>query len=166
MLTTILLLLVINPAFAITQNELDQINTELKNDPEITRPITVDAPKSGWNDWDNTLLALEIIDWGQTRYTASKHAFGYWTNAININTGKTERIYIEPAYEYEEMNPILGKHPSIEQVNNYFIPLIGLHILIANYANPNIHRYWNIAAITLETYCVTNNYKIGIKVKF
>ncbi len=68
------------------------------------------------NDWstlDKTLLvtstAANVVDWGQTR-----------TIAKNPDL-------------WRETNPYLGDHPSVSQVNNYFVARLILVPILAHY---------------------------------
>lgn len=69
--------------------------------------------KYDWSTLDKTLLvastAVNIVDWGQTR-----------TIAMNPDI-------------WHENNPLLGKHPSLGQVNNYFISRLILVPVLAHY---------------------------------
>jgi hypothetical protein len=105
-----------------------------------------------WGKEDTVLLILEIIDWGQTRDIATR-------KDIYHNRDGTEYIIVES-------NPILGERPSIKKVNTYFASCILLNYLIAKRASPKIHKLWNTVGIVLETYCVTHNWEMGIKIKF
>ena len=99
--------------------------------------------------WDRTDKVLGVgaatmlmIDWGQTRYIA-KHP---------------ER--------YTETNRILGEHPSVGSVNNYFLAVgIGSYFL-AN-ALPSEYRKAMLAgAIAVDIYYTKRNRGLGIKVEF
>jgi hypothetical protein len=86
-------------------------------------------------------MALTAADWGQTRY-----------------------ISTHPSYY--ELNPILGRHPSLGRVNGYF--LLGEAMLpVARYALPD---KWGTrvmyATIAVEAGWVGKNARIGIKFNF
>ncbi|HBE81080.1 MAG TPA: hypothetical protein DDW65_25320 [Firmicutes bacterium] len=95
-----------------------------------------------WNYADTGLLVLRIVDWGQTR-----------TVALNPDN-------------YRELNPILGQHPDLGEVNAYFSVLILTDILIAEYANPKVHKFWQIIQITPELWCVGNNINLKLRCTF
>ena len=89
-----------------------------------------------------TSTALHMIDWGQT---------------LNIAD--------EPD-KYEEMNPIIGKHPSRSRVNTYFA-LSGLAKIAIAHIMPSEHRKWWLGFnIMISGYCVQNNYRIGVRMNF
>ena len=78
------------------------------------------------------LVVFLIVDWSQTRYIAKN----------------PDKFY--------EMNPLLGKHPSVLRVNLHFF-LALLLALIPGY--PIITFIW----WAMEVALVVNNYRIGIK---
>lgn len=82
--------------------------------------------------------ALIVIDWAQTRYIATHK-------------------------EYEEANPLLGRNPTLGEVNRHFVIVLGLHYLVnkTKYKNP-----WNQGFIIAETYAVLRNRYLGVGVKF
>jgi len=87
-------------------------------------------------------VALTMVDYGQTRTIAEK-----------------------PAY-YHELNPLLGKHPSVGAVNKHFLIAtaanVGLH-----YSLPEQYRgihSWVWAG--LEGACVVQNLRVGIGISF
>ena len=84
-------------------------------------------------------VALHVIDWLQTRYIA-KHPAGFY-----------------------ELNPFLGKHPSVLKVNMYFLGCIASTLVGASF----LPFWWAIGIgtwwIALETFLVIRNYKIGIR---
>ena len=68
--------------------------------------------------------------------------------------------------EFYERNPIIGKHPSIGRVNNYFALsyLIGFLVLDAL---PSEYRTAALkAGIVLETVVVGHNMSIGVGLRF
>jgi hypothetical protein len=113
-----------------------------------------------WDNADTGLLILRIIDWGQTREIAANPFTGEYEHY------KIGRMETGSPIGYTEMNPILGTNPTIEEVNTYFIILIGCDYLIAKYANPKYKKYWQVIQISLETYCVTKNIGAGVKFRF
>lgn len=93
-------------------------------------------------------LAFHIADWGQTRNI--KHSNG----------------------EYEELNPILGKNPSIRRIDSYFVftgiahPIVSYLLkdcTILQYSCKNLFQY---STITMEAYVVYRNNSIGLQIDF
>lgn len=85
---------------------------------------------------------LQVADWGQARYIS------------------------EHPEKYYEINPILGEHPSIEEVNIYFAGSIIGKTLISYLLPPKLRRIWQVGNIGASTYLVIRNNGIGIKIKF
>ena len=108
-------------------------------------PIQVDAFDE-WTKKDTnyqlTYAVFHIVDWGQTR-----------TIAKNSN-------------KYSELNPILGKHPSIGKVNTYFLTTLVGHTAISYMLPKKYRRYWQVVWIGLEAGTVAHNYSVGIKTSF
>lgn len=92
--------------------------------------------KSDYKPWIATTLIM--VDWVQTRYIATHD-------------------------EYEELNPLLGRNPTLEEVNRHFIIVLGIHYLVnkTKYKNP-----WNRGFILAETFVVARNRYLGVGVKF
>ena len=85
---------------------------------------------------------INAVDWAQTRYIA-KHS-----------------------NQFEELNPILGKHPSISQVNWYFLSETIGHSLVT-YAIPARWRpFWQGMTIGVELETTVHNARIGIRMEF
>jgi hypothetical protein len=113
------------------------------------------AQNWSWADTtlEGTFIVLAVIDWGQTRNLVQK--------------GRTE------------INPLLGKHPSLDEVN-ILIPLgIVAHGLIAMSLKPVYHfevfsykfdiparRWWQIGFIGIEGVAVWNNCNAGLIIEF
>lgn len=92
--------------------------------------------KPDYKPWIAT--ALILTDWAQTRYIATHD-------------------------KYEELNPLLGRNPTLGEVNRHFIIVLGVHYLVnkTKYKNP-----WNQGFIIAETYAVLRNRYLGVGVKF
>lgn len=109
----------------------------------------LNLPESTWaKDWTRedtnrqaVVTALLVVDWGQTRYIA-KHP------------------------EFHETNPLLGEHPSIGQVNNYFVASILAHATVSMILPPDWRKGWQYIWIGIEADTVDRNRHIGIKVSF
>jgi hypothetical protein len=84
-----------------------------------------------------------VSDWGQTRYIAS-HPQVYW----------------------EEDNPFLGKHPSMGQVNAWFIGSLAVNNGIMVVLPKKYRPYYAGAVTAYEAHLVIRNNSIGVKVDF
>lgn len=174
LLTLILLLMVASPVMAISQSDIDRINTELFNSG-ITRPIEIEVPKSGWTIGDTTLLITRGIDWLQTRYIANDYTIIYNPSFNSQFFGKCPPLNNPPSYKTynnSEVNPLLGKHPTEEIVDYYFAGLCSLDFLIWYKAKQDpehwakFKKYWQAIGIILEMGCITHNWQIGVGYKF
>lgn len=82
---------------------------------------------------------LLIADWGQTRWVA-----------MNDSTGK-----------YHEQNPLLGEHPSVEQVDRYFIGWVILHPVVSHFLPREYREIFQSVTIFTEVVSVHQNITIG-----
>ena len=108
-------------------------------------PLLQDAQAAAWDTEQKAmgavLATVTAVDFMQTRFIAANP-------------------------EFYERNPILGKHPSIGRVNNYFALsyLIGFLVLDAL---PSEYRTAALkAGIVLETIVVGHNMSIGVGLRF
>jgi hypothetical protein len=165
-LTLFLILFVVTPCYAITQSELNLINQEMDKIAIKTNNTPTDWSK--WNNYDTALIALEIIDWGQTRDIADSYEKAHFSKTTSYENGflVTYYSYFPGDYKYFEVNPLLGKHPSLKKVNEYFSLCILTDVLISNHSSSEFHKWWDIVGLTLESYCVTHNWKMGVGFKF
>lgn len=106
-----------------------------------------------WSDtaWQGAVITLKVIDWGQTRHIAKN----------------PDRFY--------EMNPVLGEHPSVDQVDLFFVTSLTVHTAVALALPPkakafgydiNPRRIWQAVQITGSMSCVVHNASVGIRIDF
>jgi hypothetical protein len=107
------------------------------------------AAASEWSKKDialeATYLAFHIADWGQTRDIVRQY---------------------EQGRDRYETNPLLGKHPSKQAVDNHFIAGAILHLIIANMLEGNNRTWFQGVTITMEGLYVSNNARMGMKIDF
>jgi len=104
------------------------------------------CPAPDFDNWDKTLSATAtaafLADWRQTQVIA-KH----------------------PS-EWHELNPILGEHPTIGQVNRHFL-WNGLLISGVAYCLPSTWRKGYLITVTaVEVSFARHNYNLGIRFGF
>ena len=87
-------------------------------------------------------LTLHTLDWAQTRNIARNP--NKWT----------------------ESNVILGKHPSVPQVDRYFIATGALHLAVAYYLPAEYRKAFQYITIGMEGGMVAHNFSIGLKAEF
>ena len=99
-----------------------------------------------WSTRDYTLQAtwtvLHIVDWGQT-----------------LDIAKNPD-------RFHEVNPILGKHPSVNKVNMFMALGTVINPLIVHVVPSKWRPYFQGLSIGVKTGCVVNNYYAGMHVNF
>ena len=87
-------------------------------------------------------MVLHAVDWRQTAYAMDRPD------------------------EYEELNPILCKHPSEGRLNMFILTTAIGHYLITNYI-PKKHRsVWQNISIGFKLGTVSSNYYVGARIKW
>jgi len=101
---------------------------------------------SDWSSSDTkreaVYLVLHTADWAQTREIARN-----------------------PDKWYEQ-NSMLGSHPSISQVDQYFIATAALQFAIAYYLPAEYRKVFQYLSITHDAGYVAHNFSIGIQARF
>lgn len=87
-------------------------------------------------------LAVDAVDWAQTRNIAR-------------NPDK-----------WHEQNGVLGEHPTVSQVDNYFISMAVAHVVIAHVLPADYRSAFQYITLGAEISCVGHNIVIGISAKF
>ncbi|MDH5256795.1 MAG: hypothetical protein OEX07_02265 [Gammaproteobacteria bacterium] len=94
--------------------------------------------------WETAYLVTHVADWGQTLDISSQCQSG----------------------TYYETNPIMGKCPSAQSVNAYFIGTALLHYGVAHMLPRKYRRMFQAGTMGMELSYITNNASIGLNVKF
>ena len=106
------------------------------------------APAIAWTEkdtaWQLAYLSAHIADWGQTRDIAAQCGSGL----------------------YYETNPVLGRCPSSQWVNTYFIGTALLHAGVANILSPKMRRLFQAGTLGMELNYIKSNANIGLKINF
>lgn len=107
------------------------------------------CPTVGHADWtvqdtmlEATWMVLHIIDWGQTLDIARN------------------------PHRFYEINPIMGRHPSVGKVNSYMLASAIIHPLISYHLPQPYRKYWQYVTISISGGLVIHNFNIGLKVRF
>jgi hypothetical protein len=90
---------------------------------------------------EGAYMALHVADWGQTRDGA-----------------------IRP--EYYEKNPIMGRNPSINEVDKYMLSTAILHAGITKSLPRKYRDKFQLVTIGVEIGVVKRNASLGVKVRF
>lgn len=104
------------------------------------------AKAGDWSDTDRyretAYLALHVVDWTQTRYIAKNPD------------------------RFKENNRILGEHPTLGNVNRYFIAAGIGHFVIASALSGEWRYAFQAVTITVRMRDVVGNHRIGIEFAF
>jgi hypothetical protein len=68
--------------------------------------------------------------------------------------------------KFYETNTILGAHPSLEEVDRYFVTCLVGNTLIAYVLPRDLRRWWQTISLSVEMQYVNRNYNLGIKMKY
>lgn len=86
-------------------------------------------------------VAADLVDWHQTRELLNRP--GIW-----------------------EDNPILGHHPSIQEVDAYFAASILLGAAVSYLLPRPYRRIHQVFVLSLEGVCIRGNVRLGLAVRF
>lgn len=110
--------------------------------------VVFSSSSFAWSDkdtaWELVYLSAHVADWGQTRDIASQCESG----------------------AYYETNPVLGKCPTVNWVNSYFIGTALLHAGAANVLPPKYRRMFQLGTLGMEMNYIANNASIGLRINF
>jgi hypothetical protein len=82
-----------------------------------------------------------------------------------VDYGQTLNIARNPAM-YDEMNPVLGKHPSVSDVNKYTLASMAIKNGVFFLLPEKYRFYWAGMQIGVSSALVYRNASIGLKVDF
>jgi hypothetical protein len=104
------------------------------------------AEEGSWNTTDKVLLTAV-----ETSYY--------------LDFRQTREIALNPRRYYEH-NQIIGEHPSVGRVNNYFLAsAIGTYLL-ADALPEKYRRLFLSGALTVEVVTIVHNHKLGLRYNF
>jgi len=111
--------------------------------------LAFSAPSAhAWTDkdtfWETLYLSAHVADWGQTRDIAAQCSEGY----------------------YYETNPVLGKCPTAQWVNTYFLGTALLHASVAQMLPSKYRRLFQVGTLGMELNYINSNASIGLRVNF
>lgn len=106
-------------------------------------------------------------DW--TKYNTMAEISWLLINSIDIN--QTKQFRYGPngdskEWQYYEINPLVGKHPSNKKLNRLWILGSVAHVGISMALPKRYRGIWQGASIVLSSSAVLHNYNLGFKVKF
>ena len=102
------------------------------------------------DDWSREDTIRQVVDLGLTA----------------IDWQQTQEIAKHPE-SFHELNPIIGSHPTVHGVNNYFLASAIIKTGIS-YALPSgkWREAWQYITIGSSATLIANNYNIGIRIQF
>jgi len=68
--------------------------------------------------------------------------------------------------QFEERNPILGKHPSKGRINTICLGVGAGHYFISRWLSRETRTFWQHSTIFIEVYAVGGNYMAGVGMEF
>lgn len=113
-----------------------------------------------------SLAALTAVAQAGDPWSEDQQASGIALGTLLIvDYLQTRQIAKQPEI-YHEINPVIGKHPSISTVNTYFAGVAILGYLALD-ALPSDMRSWTLGAgIVLELTVTAHNNTIGLKTRW
>lgn len=84
-----------------------------------------------------------------------------WQTLNAIDWMQTRTISVDP--EWYETNPILGKHPSLSEVNAYFIASALFHATVSHHLDSKNAKLYQTATSWIAVGFVLNNHVKGIR---
>lgn len=88
-----------------------------------------------------------------------------WQLIHVIDWGQTVDIAKNPS-RYREINPLLGEHPSVDDVNRYMVASSLTHYLISRSLKPKYRKYWQYVTIGMTSTLIVHNYSVGLRMNF
>ena len=111
------------------------------------------------------LLLVSLSAHAERDWTTEEKVWGATaTTLLLMDYGTTRNIAHRPN-EYRELNPLLGNHPSIAQVNLHFLVAIPAILLAADYF-PEYRKEILMITSAVELVAVGNNLRIGLHLDF
>lgn len=108
--------------------------------------LALPLPSMAWNKSDTqreTIWQLiHVVDWGQT-----------------VDIAKNPN-------RYSEINPLIGEHPSVNDVHRYMIASSLTHYLVSRTLKPRYRKYWQYITIGMTGTLIAHNYSVGLRINF
>lgn len=112
-----------------------------------------------WTRTDTAMLggalALQAIDWNQTRKVTSE----YQTQMDDFGTTQSFR-------SRKELNVLLGSEPSVAEINRYFIMTMTGTVAISCLLPTNWRQMFLGGVIFVQASVVLRNQRVGLKFEF
>ena len=111
------------------------------------------------------LIVLLCAGWYSAKATADTNWYRVAANTSLVADWAQTR-YIAASADHFEKNPIMGRNPSDNDVNKYFITAIILNNVIGELLPPQWGNAFYIGVAVVQTHTVLRNYSLGVRFKF
>lgn len=92
--------------------------------------------------WAGVSTALILMDWGQTRYISKN------------------------PHRFHETNPLMGRHPTMGEVNRHFALSMAANLAVASLLPSKWRTPWLMGVSGMQAHFVIHNKKMGIRMAF
>lgn len=92
--------------------------------------------------WAGVSTALILMDWGQTRYISKN------------------------PHRFHETNPLMGRHPTMGEVNRHFALSMAANLAVASLLPSKWRTPWLVGVSGMQAHFVIHNKKMGIRMAF
>lgn len=110
------------------------------------------------------LIVTIVLITGCSQAHVSNTLYGTALGTLVVDWGQTRAIVKDP--KRHEKNPILGPHPTLEQVDTYFPAIILGTAISYPLLKPSMRPYFYGAITLLESIVIINNFKSGLHINF
>lgn len=87
-----------------------------------------------------------------------------WQSISIVDWMQTRTIAKNPDKYYEDTNFFMNKHPSLKEVNTYFIGYMMVHGMVSYVLPEKYDAVWQYVTIYDSGSAVLNNHQLGIKI--
>ena len=134
-----------------------ELRLELPAD-SVSRAQESDA---AWPAGDRLASLLRVDPWT----TEQKVLAGVSTALILIDWGQTRYIAKSP-HRFHETNPLIGRHPSLGDVNRHFALSMAANLAVASLLPSKFRTPWLLGVSGMQAHFVIHNKKMGIRMAF
>ena len=111
------------------------------------------------------LIVLLGTGWYSAKATADTNWFQVAANTTLVADWAQTR-YIAHSDDHFEKNPIMGRNPSDNDVNKYFITAIILNNVIGELLPPTYSKIFYASVTVVQTHVVLRNFSLGVRLRF
>lgn len=112
-----------------------------------------------------TFIVIALMATGCATWTKTDIAMESLYLATHVADYKQTKQVARQPDDYKEANFFIGSHPSETRVDNFYLLMGVSHILVSHYLKSE-KRLWQQMTIGWELIMISNNYSVGLEVKF